>query len=119
MSGLELLRFVLSCGCTLAGLAAILSSVVGIFRFKTALNRIHAAALIDTAGMLFMLLGVAIGLGFTLTTLKLAVIIGFLWITSPVASHLIARLEVTTNDELEKQLTVEAPEQVAREKEGK
>ena len=116
MTTSELVRFVLSCSCTAAGLFAILSAVVGIFRFPNALSRIHAAALIDTAGMLFMLLGVAIGLGLTLTALKLAVIVCFLWITSPVASHLIGRLEGTTDDELEKKMTVEAPDMVAREK---
>lgn len=119
MNTLGIIRFVLSLGCTLIGFAAIISAVFGIFRFKTALNRIHAAALIDTVGVLFMILGVIIGQGFCLTSVKMIVIIGFLWITSPVASHLVARLEVTTNDELEKELEVKATDMVLKEKGGK
>ena len=116
MTTSELIRFILSCLCTAIGLFAILSAVFGIFRFKNALSRIHAAALIDTMGMLFMLVGVIIGEGLTVAALKMAAVIGFLWVTSPVASHLIGRLEVTTNDELEKHMTVQAADMVAREK---
>lgn len=115
----EMIRFALSLCCTLLGLLAIISSVVGIFRFRNALNRIHSAALIDTMGILFMLLGVMIGEGLDIASLKMLVVILFLWITSPVASHLISRLEVVTNDELDKHMTVEAQDMVRREKEGK
>ena len=92
MSMPEVLRFILSVVCTLCGLAAILSAVFGVFRFHHALQRIHAAALIDTAGMLFMLAGVMLAMGLDVAVLKLLAVICFLWITSPVSSHLIARL---------------------------
>ncbi len=48
----------------------------------------------------------------------MVVVILFLWITSPVASHLIGRLEVTINDELEKDMTVMDETAVQHEKEG-
>lgn len=48
----------------------------------------------------------------------MVVVILFLWITSPVASHLIGRLEVTINDELEKDMAVMDETAVQHEKEG-
>ena len=51
--------------------------------------------------------------GWGFTTLKIALIAVFLWLASPVSSHLIARLEVTTNEELEKYCKVEKEEEEA------
>lgn len=98
----EIVRFILCAVLTVFGLFVLLSGVVGVFRFRQPLKRIHAAGLFDTLGVLSMLLGLMLATGFSLTTLKLAVIIAILWITSPVASHLIARMEVTTSEETEK-----------------
>ena len=49
---LELIRFVLSALFTLAGLFVLVSGVVGVFRFRYSMNRMHAAALGDTLGIL-------------------------------------------------------------------
>ena len=35
-----------------------------------------------------------------ITSLKMALVLVFLWLASPVSSHLISRLEVTTNEHL-------------------
>ena len=115
---LDLIRFTLSALCTLAGLFVMLSGIVGIYRFKYSLSRIHAGALFDTAGIVLMLLGVIIALGFTLTSLKMLVIICILWLTSPVSGHLIGRMEITINDELEKDMMVLGDDMVRHEKEG-
>ena len=72
----------------------------GIYRFKYVLNRMHSAAMGDTLGIFSCLFGLMIITGFTFTSLKLLLVIICLWITSPVASHLISRLEVTTNEKL-------------------
>lgn len=118
MTALEVIRFALSAVCTLGGLFAILSGIVGVFRFRHAMSRLHAAALLDTAGLLLMLLGLMIAEGLTVTTLKMAALIAFLWLTSPISSHLIARMEVTINDELEKDMDVLDKAMVKHEKEG-
>ena len=70
------------------------------------------------AGIVLMLLGVIIALGFTLTSLKMLVIICILWLTSPVSGHLIGRMEITINDELEKDMMVLGDDMVRHEKEG-
>ena len=103
---LDWIRFVLSAALTLCGLFCLLSGVLGVYKFRYALNRVHAAALIDTVGILLMLLGVIIATGFTVASGKMLVVIAFLWLTSPVSGHLIGRLEVTINDELEKDAEV-------------
>ncbi len=115
---LDTIRFILSLVLTLGGLFALLSGIVGIYRFKYSLSRIHAGALFDTVGILLMVLGVIVGEGFTLTSLKMLIIVGILWLTSPVSGHLIARLEVTINDELEKDMMVLDQSMVQHEKEG-
>ena len=114
---LELIRFVLSALFTLAGLFVLVSGVVGVFRFRYSMNRMHAAALGDTLGILCVLLGVMIAEGLTIATVMLLVIIT-LWLTSPVASHLVSRLEVTINDHLERHMNVVDKTAVVREKEG-
>ena len=115
---LDILRFALSLALTIGGLFVLISGVVGVFRFRYALSRIHAAALGDTLGIGMMLLGVMVAEGFSVITLKLLVVMVFLWLTSPVASHLIGRMEVTINDDLDSDMTVADSEAVRREKEG-
>ena len=56
----------------------------------------------DTLGIGFSLVGLILMGGFTFTSLKLFLVIVFLWFSSPASSHLIARLEVTTDEEPEK-----------------
>jgi multicomponent Na+:H+ antiporter subunit G len=56
--------------------------------------------------------------GFTFTSLKLLLVVIFLWFSSPTSSHLIARLEVTTNEDEEKhyrELSIEELEAEAEE----
>ena len=50
-------RTKLSTGVILAAVFVLLSAVLGIFRFRYALSRIHAAALVDTLGILLTLAG--------------------------------------------------------------
>ena len=84
------------------GLLILLIELVGVFRFQYVLNRMHAAAMGDTLGIGCCLLGLIIMKGFGFTSLKLLLVIIFLWFSSPVSSHLIARLEVATDEEREK-----------------
>lgn len=115
---IDVIRLIACILLTGAGLCCLVSGVVGVYRFKYALSRIHAAALLDTVGILLMLLGVICATGWSVTSLKLLVVVGFLWLTSPVSSHLIGRLEITINDELEKDMTVIDRETVEHEKDA-
>lgn len=114
---LDWIRFALAAILTAGGLFCLLSGVVGVFKFRYALSRIHAAALLDTVGILLMLLGVIVATGFFVASAKMLVVIAFLWLTSPVSGHLIGRLEVTINDELNKDASVLDQAYVEHEKE--
>lgn len=83
------------------GMITFLVEIFGVFRFGYVLNRMHAAALGDTLGISLSIIGLMIFSGWNFTTLKMGLVIIFLWCASPVSSHLIARLEVTTNEELD------------------
>lgn len=94
---LDWLRFILTAALLLAGLFILLTAVIGVYKFDYVLNRMQAAAMGDTLGLLFCLLGLMVSAPDLWVMLKLLLIICFLWLASPVASHLIARLEVTIN----------------------
>ncbi len=102
MAALEWIRFLAGAFLLLFGLLIFFIEMVGVFRFKYVLNRMHAAAMGDTLGIGFSLLGLILMSGFTFTSLKLFLVVVFLWFSSPASSHLIARLEVATDEEPEK-----------------
>lgn len=78
----------------LLGLFLFVTEVIGFFKFKYVMNRMHAAALGDTFGLLFIVLGVIVLRGFTMTSLKMLLIPAFFMLTGPVLTHLIGKVEV-------------------------
>lgn len=106
MEALEWIRFIAGAAFLIIGLVIFGIEMIGVFRFKYVLNRMHAAAMGDTMGIGSCLLGLIIMSGFTFTSLKLFLVMVFLWLSSPTASHLIARLEVATNEDKEKHYEV-------------
>lgn len=101
MAIIEWIRFLAGAAFLLCGLGIFLVEMIGVFRFQYVLNRMHAAAMGDTLGIGFALVGLILMSGFSFTSAKLLLVIVFLWFASPVSSHLIARLEVTTNEDEE------------------
>ena len=102
MAVIEWIRFLAGALLMLCGLGIFAIEMIGVFRFKYVMNRMHAAAMGDTLGIGFSLMGLILMNGLSFTSLKLLLVIVFLWFSSPVSSHLIARLEVTTDEEKEK-----------------
>lgn len=98
MEVIEWIRFIFGALFMICGLIIFLVEMVGVFRFKYVLNRMHAAALGDTLGIGCSLIGLMIISGLNFTSLKLFCVIAFLWFSSPTSSHLIARLEVATDE---------------------
>lgn len=101
MAAFEWIRFLVGAGLLLCGLGIFAIEMIGVFRFRYVLNRMHAAAMGDTLGIGFSLMGLIVMNGLNFTSLKLFLVIVFLWFSSPASSHLIARLEVTTDEEQE------------------
>lgn len=102
MAVIEWIQFLAGAFLLLFGLVIFVIEMIGVFRFKYVLNRMHAAAMGDTLGIGFSLAGLIVMNGWNFTSLKLFFVIVFLWFASPTSSHLIARLEVTTDEEPEK-----------------
>ncbi len=60
---------------------------LGMVRMVDFWARLHAASIIDSAGIGLIILGMMLQAGLTLVTVKLALIVIFLFVTGPTASH--------------------------------
>lgn len=101
MAVMEWIRFIAGAALIVLGLIIFFVEISGVFRFKYVLNRMHAAAMGDTLGLSACIVGLMLMNGLNFTTVKLLCVVVFLWLASPVASHLIAQLEVTTSPDSE------------------
>lgn len=96
---MQFLRFVLGAILMAAGLLTCIVGVIGVFKFRYAANRMHSAAINDTLGISLCMLGLAVLAPDIWSAVKLLLVIFFFWISAPVASHLLCRLEVETNED--------------------
>lgn len=103
---MEWIRFAVTAALVLCGLAVCCVGVYGVFCFRYAANRMHAAALNDTLCLSLCLIGFAVSAPDGFTALKLLLVVVFLWLASPVASHLLCRLEIETNEQRADYMTV-------------
>ena len=96
---MEWIRFALTAVLVLSGLVFCGIGVYGLFKFKYAANRMHAAAIVDTLGISLCMLGFAVSAPDLFSGLKIVLVIVFWWLSSPVASHLLCRLEIATDEQ--------------------
>lgn len=82
--------YILAGLCFAVGSVAILIGSVGLVRMPDVFSRIHAAGMVDTAGVAFMIFGMVLLSPSWLVTVKLILIGVFLFYTSPVSGHAIA-----------------------------
>ena len=94
------IRFYAAAAFLISGVVIFIIELLGVYKFKYILNRMHCAALGDTLGIGLCLIGLIILSGFNFTSLKFFLVLLFLWFSSPVASHLVSRLETNTNRKL-------------------
>ena len=83
---------ILSGLCIAAGIIALLVGALGLIRLPDLYSRTHAVGMMDTAGVGFIILGLIIHEGFTLISVKLALVGIFLFFTSPIATHAVAQV---------------------------
>lgn len=102
METFEWMKIIIGSAFLLCGIVIFFTELFGVFHFKYVLNRMHAAAMGDTLGITSCLIGLIIFSGLNYTTLKIFLIIIFLWFASPVSSHVLSRLEAATNEDLSK-----------------
>ncbi|MDX1657002.1 MAG: monovalent cation/H(+) antiporter subunit G [Candidatus Competibacteraceae bacterium] len=75
----------------LAGALCLILGGIGILRMPDFYTRLHAAGVTDTLGAGLILVGLMLQGGLSLITVKLLLILVLLLLTSPTASHALAR----------------------------
>lgn len=102
----------------LASLFMIFCGILGVYKFKYVLNRMNAAALIDTLALFIMNIGLIIATAYryivtgsfdgssVMTILKIFLIVAVMWLTSPISGHLISKLEYITNEKIEEEIKI-------------
>ena len=76
----------------LAGAFFFVVGAIGIYRMPDVFARMHAAGISDTVGAGLLLIGMMFLSGFSFfVTVKLAIILGIIFFTSPIATHALAQ----------------------------
>lgn len=75
----------------LGGLFFFSVGTIGILRFPDVMTRIHSGAKCDTLGLALSLSALALHNGFNFVSVKLMLVIVFVWISNPTIAHLIAK----------------------------
>ena len=86
----ELLIDILSSASFLVGGFFLFVGSLGMVRLVDFWARLHAASIIDSAGIGLIIFGMMLQGGLSLITAKLALIVLFLFVTGPTASHAVA-----------------------------
>jgi multicomponent Na+:H+ antiporter subunit G len=75
----------------LLGSAFTLVGALGLVRMPDIFTRMHAASVTDTAGAGLLILGMILQAGFSLTALKLVILLALFVFTGPVVTHALAQ----------------------------
>lgn len=111
----DLLIDVISGGLLLGGGMIGVLGGLGLLRFPEFYSRLHAAGMTDTLCALMIITGLILQAGWSLLTLKLALILLFLLFTSPTATHALAKAALSDGVEpLEKPLKNQASDSADR-----
>ncbi len=95
-------RFAIFAILLFSGVLVLTVSVLGVYRYRFALNRMQTAAMTDTLALMLIMAALLVAMGIRLATLKLVAVVVFMWMASPISSHLLAQLEYCTDPDLEK-----------------
>ncbi|WP_438958453.1 monovalent cation/H(+) antiporter subunit G [Porticoccus sp.] len=88
---------VLSSACLFLGAFLLISGAVGVLRFPDFFTRMHAAGVTETLATTLILLGLMLLAGWSILSFKLLLILLFILITSPVASHALTKAALHGN----------------------
>ena len=82
---------------TLLALFCFASEVLGLFKWKTMLCRMHAGAVGDTLGLFSAIAAAVIARGLSFDALKMAAVALVMLFSSPTVGHLLAQIEATVS----------------------
>jgi len=88
---MSLLFEIISAIFLLSGAFFVAVGAIGVFRLPDFYTRLHGAGITDTLGAGLILLGLTFQAGFTIATVKLIMIVVFLYVTSPTSCHALAQ----------------------------
>lgn len=84
---MQLVLDILSWAFIMAGGGFMITGAIGVIRMPDFYTRLHAAGMTDTMGASFLIFGMLMQAGFSLSGVKLVLIMLFIVITSPIATH--------------------------------
>ena len=93
----EWIRFWIVALILACGVFAFVLEVAGLLRFGFVMNRMHATGIGDSLGLGCVVVALIVASGFSLVSLKLLLLVLFMWLTSPVSTHFLSRIEMNTN----------------------
>ena len=112
---MEILEWIRFCLSMVFLIVIFLIEVFGVYRFRFVLNRMQIAATGDTLGLCLSLIGLMIANGLNGTTAKMLLVLMFFWLASPVCSHVLSRMEYSTDEHLTDNLRFVTLEEVEQE----
>ena len=77
----------------LFGAFFILVSAIGLFRFPDLYTRMHATTKATSFGLLLIIVGTALYFNYNIVWMKAILVIIFIYLTAPLASHSIAQIK--------------------------
>lgn len=99
METINLIRLILGLFFIGLGVLVFILEIIGVFKFKYVLNRMHFAGTGDTLGLASVILGSVILNGMNFGSVKFILVLILFWFSSPVASHLVGRMVLEINDD--------------------
>ena len=92
---MELALDILSWLCLVTGAAFGIIAGIGMIRLPDLFSRMHAAGIADTLAAALILIGLMLQSGWSLILAKLLLILAFILLTSPTATHALAKAALT------------------------
>ena len=91
------LRFGAVAAFLILALACFISEVIGFGRFGFVMNRMHAAGIGDSLGLFSVCFALMLASGTILDAAKIALVVTFMWFSSPASTHFLGQVEFYTN----------------------
>ena len=82
---------ILSWALILGGVVFSVVGGIGLIRMPDLFTRMHAAGLIDTLGLGLIAIGLMLQAGWTIVTVKLVLLLAFVFFTGPTGTHALAK----------------------------
>ena len=97
---MEWFRFIITAVCLGIAVFSYASAVLGTFRFGFIMNRMHASGIGDTFALFSVIAAMVVASGISFDSLKLILLVFFMWFTSPVSTHFLGQVEYYSNAHL-------------------